>query len=92
MTGGSFAAAGDAGIAPAWEEGYLRASVVRDPCFERAKTGEYIRPIMLLQAQPRRQGRKTLTVDVLRKSLLEDFHVPQEEGAIDDEVWDNQAG
>jgi len=50
---------------------------------EERETGEYLRPIVLLQAQPRRQGRKTLTVDVLRKSLLEDFHVPQEEVAIE---------
>lgn len=40
LTGGSFAAAVDAGIARAREEGYLRASVVRGPCFDRANTGD----------------------------------------------------
>lgn len=40
LTGGSFAAAVDAGIAMAREEGYLRASVVSDPCFERVNTGD----------------------------------------------------
>ncbi|MHB9111193.1 MAG: fumarate hydratase [Thermoleophilia bacterium] len=40
LTGGSLAAAVDAGIARAREEGYLRASVVRDPCFDRANTGD----------------------------------------------------
>jgi len=40
LTGGSFAAAVDTGIAQAREEGYLRASVVRDPCYERANTGD----------------------------------------------------
>lgn len=40
FTGGSFTAAVDSGIAHAREEGYLRASVVRDPCYERANTGD----------------------------------------------------
>ncbi|MDO8736660.1 MAG: fumarate hydratase [Thermoleophilia bacterium] len=40
LTGGSFAAAVDAGIARARDEGYLRASVVSGPCFERANTGD----------------------------------------------------
>lgn len=40
LTGGSFEAAVNAGIAQAQEEGYLRASVVRDPCYERANTGD----------------------------------------------------
>lgn len=38
--GGSFAAAVDAGVAQSWKEGYLRASVVKSPCFERANTGD----------------------------------------------------
>ena len=42
---------------------------------ERMKTGDYIRPIMLIQAQPRRQGRETLTVEVIEKSLMEDHHI-----------------
>lgn len=40
FTGGSFEAAVNAGVAKAQEEGYLRASVVRDPCYERANTGD----------------------------------------------------
>ncbi len=43
---------------------------------EQAATGEYIRPIMLLQAQPAFKGRKTITVDVLEKTLIEDFKIP----------------
>ncbi|HNR11851.1 MAG TPA: DEAD/DEAH box helicase family protein [Thermodesulfobacteriota bacterium] len=39
--------------------------------------GDYIRPIMLLQAQPRRKDRETLTVEVIEKSLLEDHHIPE---------------
>ena len=38
---------------------------------ERDKTGEYLRPIMLLQAQPKSQARQTVTVEVVEKYLLE---------------------
>jgi type III restriction enzyme len=44
---------------------------------EEARTGEYLRPIVLLQAQPHRQDRPTVSVEVLRASLLEDFKVPE---------------
>lgn len=44
---------------------------------DRQKSNEYIRPIMLIQAQPRRQGQETLTVDVVKKSLVEDYHIPE---------------
>lgn len=46
---------------------------------ERAQTGEYIRPIMLLQAQPRRQNQETLTVDVVEACLKDDYDIPPEE-------------
>jgi type III restriction enzyme len=46
---------------------------------EEKETGEYIRPIVLFQAQPRREGLDTITVDRLRQSLLEDFKIPPEE-------------
>ena len=45
---------------------------------EQAATGEYIRPIMLLQAQPRHATRQTLTVEVVEKCLLDDFKIPKE--------------
>jgi type III restriction enzyme len=44
---------------------------------EQRQTGEYLRPIMLLQAQPRNQNKKTLTVDVVRQTLIEDFKIPE---------------
>ncbi len=44
---------------------------------EKQKTGDYIRPIMLIQAQPRRQGHETLTVEVVEKSLIEDHRIPE---------------
>ena len=48
---------------------------------EEKKTGEYIRPIVLFQAQPKREGHETITVDALRKSLFDDFKIPVEEVA-----------
>jgi type III restriction enzyme len=48
---------------------------------DRQKTGEYIRPIMLVQAQPRRQGQETLTVDAVRNSLIVDHHIPEQQVA-----------
>lgn len=38
---------------------------------ERDATGDYIRPIVLFQAQPHHRGRETLTVDVIRQALLD---------------------
>jgi len=49
---------------------------------EEREKGEYIRPIVLLQAQPRSQQRQTVTVEVLKRSLVEDFRVPEEQVAV----------
>jgi type III restriction enzyme len=46
---------------------------------ERLATGEYIRPIMLLQAQPRFKDRRTLTVDVVETCLRDDFKIAPEQ-------------
>lgn len=46
---------------------------------EQRRTGEYLRPIVLLQAQPKSKERQTLTVDVLKKSLMDDFKIPEEQ-------------
>lgn len=40
FTGGPFRQAVDAGVAKAWQDGYLRASVVSSPCHDRANTGD----------------------------------------------------
>jgi type III restriction enzyme len=45
---------------------------------ERQATGEYLRPILLLQAQPRHGG-ESITVDELKRRLREDFGVPLDE-------------
>ena len=49
---------------------------------ERATTGEYIRPIMLLQAERREQGKETLSPEIVKKSLVDDFGIPEEQIAI----------
>jgi len=49
---------------------------------ERQETGEAIRPIMLLQAQPQRKDRETITVDVLLKALTEEHGIPREQIAV----------
>ncbi len=46
---------------------------------ERQQTGEYIRPIMLLQAQPKSKERKTITVETVEKALLDDWRIPKEQ-------------
>ncbi len=46
---------------------------------ERAQTGEYLRPIMLLQAQPLRAGKQTVSVEVVESCLTEDYNIPAEQ-------------
>ncbi|MFN3859646.1 MAG: DEAD/DEAH box helicase [Caulobacter sp.] len=49
---------------------------------EEARTGEFIRPVMLLQAQPNSAAGDRITVEVLKKALIEDFQVPADEIAL----------
>lgn len=49
---------------------------------EEQETAQYIRPIVLLQAQPRSQERQTVTFDVIKKCLLEDLKVPEDQIAV----------
>ncbi len=49
---------------------------------ERQQTAEYIRPIMLIQAQPQRQGQETYSVDVVKQCLITDHNIPEEQIAI----------
>ncbi|MGA2286806.1 MAG: DEAD/DEAH box helicase family protein, partial [Dehalococcoidia bacterium] len=49
---------------------------------EEKQTGEYIRPIVLLQAQSRSQTKETLTVEVIKQSLIDDFKIPEEQIAV----------
>jgi type III restriction enzyme len=45
---------------------------------ERQAAGEFIRPVMLLQAQPKR-GKNPITIDVVEQCLMEDFNIPAEQ-------------
>lgn len=46
---------------------------------ERRKGASYLRPIVLIQAEARRQGVDTLDVDRVRQELLENHRIPPEE-------------
>ena len=46
---------------------------------EREETDEYIRPVMLIQAQPRRKDQETLTVEVVENCLLEEHRIPEDQ-------------
>ena len=50
-----------------------------DAAREREETGEYIRPVMLIQAQPRSKDRETLTVEVVERCLIEEHGIPEEQ-------------
>jgi type III restriction enzyme len=56
-----------------------RSGLEKSAQLDQAETGEYIRPIMLLQAQPRSKEHETITVDVVERCLLEEFRIPQEQ-------------
>jgi type III restriction enzyme len=45
-------------------------------------TGQYIRPIILFQAQRNVEGEKNITYDELKKHLVNEFKVPEEQIAI----------
>ena len=60
----------------------VRTDLEKTALHEQKLTGEYIRPVMLLQAQPKRQNQETLTVEVVRNCLIEDHKIPEEQIAI----------
>ncbi len=60
----------------------MRSSLEKIAEEEQQETGEYIRPIVLLQAQPRSQDRQTLTVEVVKQALIDDHRVPDDHIAI----------
>lgn len=49
---------------------------------EQQQTGEHIRPIVLFQAQAKSQTKATLTVEVVKKALIEDHKIPESEIAV----------
>ena len=59
-----------------------RNGLEKTASMERQQTGEYIRPIMLIQAQAQRKGQETLSVDVVKQCLITDHKIPEEQIAI----------
>ena len=49
---------------------------------ERAETGEYLRPIVLLQAQPTYKNKTSVNVETVRECLLKENHISEEQIAI----------
>lgn len=49
---------------------------------ERTKTNEYIRPVMLIQAEANRIGKSTITPDVVKEYLIKEAEIKEEEIAI----------
>ncbi|MDY6913474.1 MAG: DEAD/DEAH box helicase family protein [Planctomycetota bacterium] len=67
---------------PQWKEAVqealaMQAELEKAAQAEQQTSGEYIRPVVLLQAQ--RKGTGHITFDVLKQSLLDDFGVPEEQ-------------
>lgn len=56
---------------------------------EYGKTADYLRPIMLLQAERSDKERETLVPEKVKKSMIEDFKIPEEEIAIATGVSDD---
>jgi type III restriction enzyme len=57
----------------------LRKQLELDAINEKKATGEYIRPIMLIQAQAKSQQSETLTVELVEQCLIDDFGIAHEE-------------
>lgn len=49
---------------------------------EEAETGEFVRPVMLVQAEPKSKDKPTLHAEAVRNLLVEDFRVPAEHIAL----------
>lgn len=49
---------------------------------EEKETGEFVRPVMLIQAEPKSKDRPTLHAEEVKKLLVEDFRVPPEHIAL----------
>ena len=49
---------------------------------EHRETKEYIRPIMLIQAQPHKKGQETISVETILETLQQDHKIPREEIAV----------
>ena len=60
----------------------LQSDLEQAALAEERETGEYIRPIVLLQAQSKSATRQNVTVEVVKQCLLDDCRVPDEQIAV----------
>lgn len=77
-----------------WQESVRRGAVKRKDLEKTAKKEkvEYIRPIALLQAQQEKESKNKVTVDDLKKFLIEEMKVPEEQIAIKTSTRNDIAG
>lgn len=69
---------------PNWQQCLADAIARRDELqqladADRRRGGAYLRPVMLIQAEPRRQGVETLDTDRVRRELTDNHRIPAEE-------------
>lgn len=72
---------------PEWTEVVSEALAQRQHLEELAteeeqESGEYIRPIILFQAQPKSSTKSTITAEVLKQNLIDNFKVAEDQIAI----------
>jgi len=69
---------------PAWQETIYAGIEKRKELEKRAKreAGDYIRPIALIQAEPDRKGKNTVSVERVAEFLKKEAKIPEEEVAI----------
>lgn len=72
---------------PDWREVVSEALACRErletmAATEEQTTGEYIRPIVLLQAQPKSATKETITVERLKQHLIDDCKIPEDRIAV----------
>jgi type III restriction enzyme len=75
------------------QEALARQNQLERLAIDEEKAGaKFIRPVVLFQAQSRAQGVERLTPDLLKKALIEDFKLPEDQIAIvtgsEDELGD----
>jgi type III restriction enzyme len=71
-------------VEPLWKQCLADALARRDALqaladIERRSGGSYLRPIILLQGEPRRSGVETIDVERVKRELKESHHIPEEE-------------
>ena len=60
----------------------IRNGLEKSAQMEQQETGEYIRPVMLLQAQKKRKGKETISPELLKQTLIDDHLIPENQIAI----------